>query len=201
MAFAKLLLAAVIGYLLGNIQTGLIVGWVTKKIDLRTQGSGSTGATNALRTLGVRSAAITFLGDLAKGILASVIGLAFAGKTGQLTGALFVVAGHIWPVFFHFHGGKGVATSIGALVLVHPLIACVAVVLAIILIALTKYVSLGSLTGMVIYAVWAGVLSVQEGDVFALIVSVLIPALVIFAHRANIGRLLRGKENTLNLHK
>ena len=79
-----LLASIAIGYLLGNFQTGLVVGWASRKIDLRKHGSGSTGATNALRTLGLASALITFLGDLAKGMLASVIGLALAGEAGQL---------------------------------------------------------------------------------------------------------------------
>lgn len=106
MAAWRLLLAAVLGYLLGNIQTGLIVGLVSRKIDLRTKGSGSTGTTNALRTLGLPSAIITFLGDLLKGLVASLLGAKIAGPNGQLLAALAVILGHIWPVFFGFAAAK-----------------------------------------------------------------------------------------------
>ena len=142
-----LLASIAIGYLLGNFQTGLVVGWASRKIDLRKHGSGSTGATNALRTLGLASALITFLGDLAKGMLASVIGLALAGEAGQLAASLCVVLGHVWPVFFHFHGGKGVSTSVGALILVAPVPVACCMVVSIALMALTRYVSLGNIVG------------------------------------------------------
>ena len=112
MNIVRLLASAVLGYLLGNIQTGLIVGWTTKKIDLRQHGSGSSGATNALRILGRQSALWTLLGDFLKGLLAACLGLLIGGWRGGLLAGMCVVAGHIWPVFFGFKGGKGVATSL-----------------------------------------------------------------------------------------
>ena len=116
MVLWPLLASAAIGYLLGNFQTGLVVGWASRKIDLRMHGSGGTGATNALRTLGKGGALLTFLGDFVKGTLASLLGLAVAGQEGQLVASLFAVIGHIWPVFFRFRGGKGVTTSVGSMV-------------------------------------------------------------------------------------
>ena len=167
-----LLASIAIGYLLGNFQTGLVVGWASRKIDLRKHGSGSTGATNALRTLGLASALITFLGDLAKGMLASVIGLALAGEAGQLAASLCVVLGHVWPVFFHFHGGKGVSTSVGALILVAPVpVACCMV------------------SGL------------RQGRIVFAVVSALVVAVVVFSHRANIARLVAGKESRLSFKK
>lgn len=119
MNIVRLLASAVLGYLLGNIQTGLIVGWTTKKIDLRQHGSGSSGATNALRILGRQSALWTLLGDFLKGLLAACLGLLIGGWRGGCWPGMCVVAGHIWPVFFGFKGGKGVATSLGVLTPAH----------------------------------------------------------------------------------
>lgn len=196
-----LLAAAAIGYLLGNFQTGLFVGWCFRKIDLRKHGSGGTGATNALRTLGVGSAMITFAGDFIKGTLASAIGLAIAGHAGQLVACLFVVLGHVWPVFFRFHGGKGVTTSVGSFAIVFPLPVACAVSLSLLLIALTKYVSLGNIIAEFCFAVYAVILGVHSGDMAVAVIGALVPAVVIFAHRANIARLLAGTENKLRFKK
>lgn len=196
-----LLASIAIGYLLGNFQTGLVVGWVSRKIDLRKHGSGSTGATNALRTLGLASALITFLGDLAKGMLASAIGLALAGETGQLAASLCVVLGHVWPVFFHFHGGKGVSTSVGALILVAPVPVACCMIVSIALMALTRYVSLGNIVGEVCFAVYALISGLRQGHVAFAVISALVVAVVVFSHRANIARLLAGKESRLSFKK
>ncbi len=196
-----LLASIAIGYLLGNFQTGLVVGWASRKIDLRKHGSGSTGATNALRTLGLASALITFLGDLAKGMLASVIGLALAGEAGQLAASLCVVLGHVWPVFFHFHGGKGVSTSVGALILVAPVPVACCMVVSIALMALTRYVSLGNIVGELCFAVYALVFGLHQGRIAFAVISALVVAVVVFSHRANIARLIAGKESRLSFKK
>lgn len=196
-----LLASIAIGYLLGNFQTGLVVGWASRKIDLRKHGSGSTGATNALRTLGLASALITFLGDLAKGMLASAIGLALAGEAGQLAASLCVVLGHVWPVFFHFHGGKGVSTSVGALILVAPVPVACCMVVSIALMALTRYVSLGNIVGELCFAVYALVSGLRHGRIAFAVISTLVVAVVVFSHRANIARLIAGKESRLSFKK
>lgn len=196
-----LLASIAIGYLLGNFQTGLVVGWASRKIDLRKHGSGSTGATNALRTLGLASALITFLGDLAKGMLASAIGLALAGEAGQLAASLCVVLGHVWPVFFRFHGGKGVSTSVGALILVAPVPVACCMIVSIALMALTRYVSLGNIVGEVCFAVYALISGLRQGHVAFAVISALVVAVVVFSHRANIARLLAGKESRLSFKK
>ena len=181
-----LLASIAIGYLLGNFQTGLVVGWASRKIDLRKHGSGSTGATNALRTLGLASALITFLGDLAK---------------GQLAASLCVVLGHVWPVFFHFHGGKGVSTSVGALILVAPVPVACCMVVSIALMALTRYVSLGNIFGELCFAVYALVSGLRQGRIAFAVISALVVAVVVFSHRANIARLIAGKESRLSFKK
>lgn len=193
-----LILCAVVGYLLGNIQTGLIIGRVTENVDLRKHGSGSSGATNALRVLGRQSALFTLMGDCAKGMLATGVGLLIGGWYGGLTGALFAVIGHIWPVFFDFKGGKGAATSLGVLILLMPWHTLGLIVVGVVVILLTHMVSLGSIAGALFYLVTATLTAITRQDWFLLVFNIIIAAIVIFAHRANIVRILNGTENKLN---
>lgn len=198
MDFLRLLLCAVLGYLLGNIQTGLIIGRLCSNIDLRKHGSGSSGATNALRVLGKQQALFTLLGDFAKGLLAAGIGLIIAGWHGGMAGALFVVIGHIFPALFGFSGGKGVATSLGALFVLMPWHTLLLLVVGIGLILLTKMVSLASVSAALVYLVIATITAIGKQDWWQLLFSVLMSALVIVAHRANIDRILRGTENKIS---
>lgn len=189
------LLSAVIGYLLGNFQTGLFVAWLTAKIDLRRFGSGGTGATNSLRVLGRASAGLTLLGDYLKGLAATGIGLWIGGWAGGILAALFVVVGHIWPVLFGFRGGKGVATSLGALTLLTPLYTLVIIIVGVSVIALTRFVSLASIMAACVYFLLGFITSVVRGDWLLLGLSIVLPAIVIFAHRENLARLRDGTEN------
>lgn len=198
MEFMRLVLCAIVGYLLGNIQTGLIVARASD-IDLRKFGSGSSGATNALRVLGRQQAALTFLGDFLKGIVATAFGFLVTGFDGGLTGALFVVVGHIWPVFYNFRGGKGAATSIGALLLVLPWHTLLMLAVGVVVILLTKMVSLGSLAGALVLLISGVITAISRQDWFLLVIVILIVSVVIFAHRANIRRLLSGTESRIDL--
>ena len=164
MNIVRLLASAVLGYLLGNIQTGLIVGWTTKKIDLRQHGSGSSGATNALRILGRQSALWTLLGDFLKGLLAACLGLLIGGWRGGLLAGMCVVAGHIWPVFFGFKGGKGVATSLGVLTPLMPLQALLVAVTGITLILTTRIVSLSNMLAACLFLVTGSVTAIVRSD-------------------------------------
>lgn len=189
----KYLLTAIIGYLLGSISTGILVSKMAGR-DIRAEGSHNTGASNALRVLGVKGGALTFLGDFAKAALAVLIGRWIAGEYGGLVGGLAVVLGHNWPVFFGFQGGKGVACSAAVLMLVCPWQGAVAAAVCLIVIAVTKYISLGSMTMLAVffllvlftrpfwpYTVWAFVLL----------------ALCVYRHRSNIERLKNGTENKI----
>lgn len=198
MNIVRLLASAVLGYLLGNIQTGLIVGWTTKKIDLRQHGSGSSGATNALRILGRQSALWTLLGDFLKGLLAACLGLLIGGWRGGLLAGMCVVAGHIWPVFFGFKGGKGVATSLGVLTLLMPLQALLVAVTGITLILTTRIVSLSNMLAACLFLVTGSVTAIVRSDWLLLAFSVLLPAMIVFAHRANIRRILAGTESRIS---
>lgn len=185
-------------YLVGSIPFALIVGKLWKGIDIRRYGSGNVGATNALRTLGVGPSLIVFACDFAKGALPTWIGWHVGDSllVGALC-ALAAVAGHNWSLYIRFTGGKGVTTSLGALFVLSPLAGLLITALGLGVIGVSRYVSLGSLIGAV-----AGPLLLLG---MALLGSPFEPALygfaagllVVLQHRANIGRLLAGKENRL----
>ncbi len=193
------LIAAVVGYLLGCFSTGLIVGKAFAKLDIRTKGSGNAGATNMLRTLGWVPSLVTVAGDTIKAILACYIGAKLLGETGAYLGGVASVVGHNWPVFFGFKGGKGVASSFGVLIYTSPITAISVLALEIVVVAMTKTVSIASIGAGLLNAVMAFFL--LWGKPVALACSLLLSAMLIFQHRANIGRLLSGKENKLDFAK
>lgn len=199
MEFMRWVLCAVVGYLLGNIQTGLLIGRLMNNVDLREHGSGSSGATNALRVLGRQSAAFTLLGDFLKGVIAAVLGILIAGHTGGMVAAIFVVVGHIWPVFYGFHGGKGVAASIGVMVTLFPIQSIIMLIIGIAVIYFTKMVSLGSMVGAVAFMIMGIITAITQGNWFTAVFSIVMAALIIFAHRANIGRIRNGTENKISM--
>ena len=178
----------IIAYLLGNISTSTIVAKRMYNVDIRTQGSGNPGSTNVLRTLGKKAGAITFAGDLLKGLVAVLIARMIARFTGvdETTAAYLavvaVVAGHNWPVFLGFKGGKGVATSLGAMIGMNPVI-----------VFITKYVSLGSVVGIASSPLFMIATSNKKG----ILVTLFLTASAIYTHRENIKRLLNGTERKI----
>lgn len=190
----NIFLVVVIAYMLGNISPSYIMGKKYKNLDIRKHGSGNAGTTNALRVLGKKSAAIVFLVDLVKGLIAVQIGHLIAGYTGALTAAVFVVIGHIFPVFLGFKGGKGIATTIGALISLFPMVTVIATLLGVGIILRTRIVSLGSLIGIsVLPLILLGAGQDRQGVITAAILS----GLVIFTHRENIKRLRDKNERRL----
>lgn len=191
-----LAIALIAAYLIGSIPTAYIVGRVNG-VDLRTVGSGNLGATNVFRTLGWKWGLLVYLVDLAKGA-APVL---FLPKVGAVEGGwpwgvvfgMLAILGHVRPIFLLGKGGgKGVATASGVFFALAPLAALCAVVAFIIVVAATKYVSLGSLIGAVVLPV---VIAVQARDITPMvIVSFAVSAFVFWTHRENIGRLRRGEE-------
>ena len=195
--------AALIGYLLGAVPFGLLVGRVTKGIDLRQYGSRRTGATNALRTLGAKAAALVFLLDVAKGVAAVLVArLLFAddplaGWAGAVAG-LAAIVGHNWSVFIGFTGGRGVATSAGALGAMTPLTLLVLAPIVFAIMWRTRYVSLGSITGGLLAPVITAVLAVVGlASVPAVAYALASGLLVTAAHADNIGRLRAGTERKI----
>lgn len=197
MQWLYLVLCVVIGYLLGNVQTGLIVARLAKGVDLRKYGSGGSGATNALRVLGKKYSAMTFIGDCLKGILAVVIGRLLAGQDGGMVACLAVITGHIWPAFYGFHGGKGAATSIGAILVLFPWQGLIMLAVGVGVLLITKIVSLGSIIGAIAFLIAASITAITQQNWFMLVFTFLMVFLILFAHRANIVRLLNGKEDKI----
>lgn len=194
MSFLHLLSCAVLGYLLGNFQTGVIVGRLIARKDLRMYGSGFSGATNAMRVLGKKAGILTLLGDVAKGMLAVEIGMLILGRDGGLIAGLYVVIGHIWPAFFGFNGGKGVATALGVLLILQPLYAAIVIIATAILLCTTRTVSLSNLLGTGLYLLLNTVTAIMKQDWILACFGFLLSFLIIFAHWGNIQRLNWGTE-------
>jgi acyl phosphate:glycerol-3-phosphate acyltransferase len=197
----SLVVAAVIGYLFGAIPFGLIVGRLTKGIDLRDYGSHRTGATNALRTLGARAAALVFVLDVAKGVAAVLVGRAVGGDDPLWAAAIAgfaAIVGHNWSVFIGFTGGRGVATSAGALAAVSPWTILVVFPVVALVIWRSRYVSLGSIVGALLAPiVTAGWVMLGQANVPAVAYALASGLLVTAAHADNIGRLRAGTERKI----
>ena len=196
--YVMYLVIFVIGYLLGNINAAYIYGRLTTKTDIRQHGSGNAGTTNALRVMGKKAAAIVFAGDFLKGLLAVLTaGFVSDGTYAQAIAALAVILGHIWPAFLKFRGGKGIATLMGAYCVIAPIPLIIALVIAIIIIALTKLVSLASICG--IYSILI-TLIITTGFSVEVILTVMIVIISTYQHRGNIMRIIKGEENKLELY-
>ena len=192
----RCILCAVIGYLLGSFSTGILVAR-KEGHDIRAEGSHNTGASNALRVLGLKGGALTFMGDFIKAALAVVIGLLLAGKNGGMLGGLFVVLGHNWPVFFGFQGGKGIACSTAVLLILFPWQGLVAGALCLLVIYFTRYISLGSLTMLTVFFL---LLLFTEPFWPVALWALALLILGVYRHRSNIQRLRNGTENKIG-HK
>ena len=188
-----LLASAVIGYLLGSVSTGILYSRALGR-DIRTQGSKNAGATNMTRVHGFAKGGLTFLGDCLKGVLAALIGRWLGGQIGACVGGTFAALGHMWPVFFRFKGGKGVATCIGIGLVTYPLFGGLAVVIGVSVMLISRYVSLGSMLGLTAFAV---AMVIRYGFWPLGLWGILLAGLVVWRHRANIQRLIHGNENKL----
>ena len=202
---------AIIAYLIGSVNFSVILSKKMAGFDVREKGSGNAGTTNMLRSVGKKAAAITLLCDVLKGIVAIIIAI-IIGKILKDTdkallvqlAALGVVIGHTFPIFFGFKGGKGVATSLGVLLMVNWQIGLICLVFAIILMALTQMVSLGSVAAAILYPVLVMFIhtnyTISEGSSY-FVFSIILAVIVVFNHRENIKRLLEGKENKISFKK
>lgn len=208
----QVLVIAIISYLIGSINPSIILSKLLKKEDIRTQGSGNAGTTNTLRVLGKGPAIIVLIIDVLKAVVAVFLGR-WIGTLGSYTpevmaelhdyaimaSALGAILGHNFPIYYGFKGGKGVATSLGVLLVVEWKIGLVCLVFAIVLMALTRMVSLGSIAAAILYPVLVFVLpgTAFNNNWLYLGFAVVLAVLVLVRHRANIKRLLNGTENKL----
>lgn len=193
----RYLLTAVIAYLLGSVSTGILVAKFQHGPDLHTVGSGNVGASNVLRTMGIKCGIITFLGDYLKSAAACLIGQALTGQhMGVLLAGLCVVIGHNWPIFFGFKGGKGVAASTAVMVCCYWKWGLVGYAVAIALIAATRYISLGSMVMLTLYALLV-ILFEAHGDALVIAWAIALAAMCLIRHRGNIARLREGTERKI----
>lgn len=188
-----------IGYLIGAIPFGLLATWLIKRVDVREYGSGKTGMTNVIRTAGVKVGVAVLLLDMGKAVLVIALPIAFADTPGADAGAgLAALVGHIWPVYVGFRGGRGIGPGWGGLFMLHPFAGVIATAVGLPIVLVTRYVSLGSLVGAVSGAI----------AIIAFAVADIVPAeymwygiigatLIVFRHRDNVGRLVRGEERKL----
>ena len=190
---------AAIAYLLGSISFGMIVAKLKGGPNLREVGSKNTGATNVLRVMGVKTGLIVFVLDILKALIACIIGRVWMGLNGAMVAGLAVVIGHNWPCFFQFKGGKGVASTLAVMLMTFPVPAVICYIVAIVLIATTRYVSLGSITLAALFAVI--VIATNWANWLVILWVIAISGLLIWRHHANIGRLLKGTENKLGSKK
>ena len=198
MTALKWILVLLLSYLLGCFQTGVIISR-TKNVDIRSKGSKSTGTTNVFRVLGAKASLLTFVGDILKGVLSCLLGMWLLGNAGASMAGLAVITGHMFPVFSRFRGGKGVATSLGTSLVMNPALGLILLAVSAVGIAITRIVSIFSLLSLVAFAVVNSFLC--GGDGFEIAYSIAAAALVVFAHRSNIQRILSGTENRLDFSR
>ena len=208
---AAYIIVGLVAYLIGSISFSIIISKKMAGFDVREKGSGNAGATNMLRSVGKKAAALTLLGDALKGVVAILFAILVGAIAKNADRALLVqiagilvVVGHTFPVFFGFKGGKGVATSLGVLLMTNWKIGLICLVFALVLMALTRMVSMGSVGAAILFPVLVLFIDtnfiVSEGSGY-FIYSIILAVLVAFNHRSNIKRILNGTENKLSFKK
>ncbi|ETI66711.1 glycerol-3-phosphate 1-O-acyltransferase PlsY [Neobacillus vireti] len=186
----QIILALILAYLLGSIPSGLIIGKVFYKTDIREHGSGNLGGTNTFRTLGVKAGLAVTLADILKGTLAASLPVLLHLDLNPLIAGVFAVVGHTYPIFAGFRGGKAVATSGGVVLFCAPLMFIAVLVVFFISLYITKYVSLSSMLAGVCGVIYGLVL----WNIPLLIAVALLTLFVIYRHRANIKRIINKTE-------
>ena len=209
---AAYIIIAIIAYLIGSINFSVIISKRMAGFDVREKGSGNAGTTNMLRSIGVKAAVITLLCDILKGVVVILIAILIGNIVDGLDDALlvqlagiFVIIGHTFPIFFGFKGGKGIATSLGVLLMINWQIGLICLVFALILMAITRMVSVGSIAAAILFPVLVVFIGqnyiVPVNKWSYLIFSILIAILVLFNHRENLKRIFTGKENKISFKK
>ena len=190
-----ILICMVIPYLLGSLNFAIIFSKLFYHDDIRKYGSGNAGMTNMLRTYGKLPALATLLCDMLKGAVAVLFGLLIFSDWGSAVAGLFVVLGHMFPCFYKFKGGKGVATTAMVVLATNPLVFVILLAIFLIIVIGTKFVSLGSVMCVMIYPYLLSRFEIGPNVLSGIIIA----ALVIFMHRSNIKRLMTGQESKISL--
>ena len=198
---------AIIAYAIGSINFSVIFSRKFAGFDVREKGSGNAGTTNMLRSVGKKAAIITLICDILKGVVSILIALLIGVIAKEVDKALLVqiagiavILGHTFPIFFEFKGGKGVATALGVLLMTNWQIGLICLVFALVLMALTRVVSMGSIAAAILFPVLTLFITnhyIVPNSSY-LIYSIILAVLVAFNHRSNIKRILNGTENKLS---
>jgi len=205
--------AAMLCYLLGSLNTSIIASRLVFGDDIRRHGSGNAGLTNMLRTFGAKGAVLTLVGDILKTVLCVAVGGLFLGLQyqgpyaigyGGYIGVFFCMLGHTFPVYYRFKGGKGVLCAAVGLGILTPIVMGVSFLVFVILVAFTRYISLGSIVSAAMYPLFLNVLFkvsyTSTPPAHVLLISFAAAAMIIWMHRSNIVRLWHGEENKFSFH-
>lgn len=204
---AGILLTLLVGYVLGSLNFALILSGKLYKDDIRKYGSKNAGTTNMMRTYGNKAAGLTILGDALKAVVAVFVGSFLMGVMhGGYAAALGCMLGHVFPVFFGFKGGKGVATAAAAILVLNPFAFLVVIGVFLLFVICTRYISLGSVMAAAVFPLITfytnfGGKAILPGSGFAFLCSFIMAILVIVKHHANLSRLAHGKESKFSFKK
>ena len=204
-------LFGIITFLLGGLPFGLIIGFVSGRGDIRRQGSGNIGATNVLRVIGPVAAVIALLGDVGKGVVAVWLGrIWFNGQwpvdldTALIIGGISAILGHVFSPYLKFKGGKGVNTALGVFLMLAPIESLIALAAFILIVVSSRFVSLASMSAGVVFAavLWVEKLALDYSRSWMLVaIATFLALFILFTHRSNIGRLMAGTENKLQINR
>lgn len=202
------IVSAILGYLIGSVNSSIILSKI-KKNDIRKHGSGNAGATNTLRVMGKGAAALVVLGDALKAVVSILLAYFITIKIGEgvetatyakYIAALFTVLGHNFPVFFGFRGGKGIITSVAVIFMLDPRVGIIVLTVGVLLIVLTRYVSVGSMTGCALYPLFTIAFNTNEPVLYKkmhIVLAIILGVLGILRHKDNIKKLLSCTESKI----
>jgi len=196
-AYAVVALAA---YLLGSLNSAIIVSKAKFKDDIRQYGSGNAGLTNMHRVYGKEGAIWTLVGDIAKQIVSVLIGAVLMGRWGAYLAGAFCMIGHILPVYYHFKGGKGVLTAATMILIIDPAIFLILFIVFAVVLLITRYVSLASIMAAFTYPAAIGA-TYKPAHIFEISFALFVGIVVIFMHRSNIYRIFNNKESKFSFRK
>lgn len=209
------IIMGIIAYLIGSVNFSILISRKIAGFDVREKGSGNAGTTNVLRTVGKGAAALTLILDIAKGIAVVFLAILYGNIISSLANVeldksilvqisgILVILGHTYPIYFGFKGGKGVATALGILLVTNYQIGLICLVFALVLIILTRMVSVGALGAAILFPVLTLFLAKENFIISGnyIIYSIIIAIIIIFNHRSNIKRLFNGTENKISFNK
>lgn len=193
MDFLNVLIIVAVSYLLGSLNSAIMVSKKVLGVDIRSYGSGNAGLTNSYRTMGAKITLLVLFGDILKGVIAVLVGAQLMGPFGKLIAGAFVIVGHVFPIYFGFKGGKGVLVGATMLLLFDWRVFLIAFGIFVLTVIITRWVSLGSILAAISFPI--STYCIYKDDISFTVIAVILAAAVIYMHRSNIGRILKGTES------